>query len=608
MSRQTTRACTGKRIKYRSSMIIDTKMVRREVDTFIDKGVVEWHTHLHGILDSFEYVKCWFPFATVHESYIQARNEIVSAYEEGGISCTADRERIWDKSVAYRDIVSILKELDDYNDKCNFTKHILSATTKESKIANTVNWNWAYLFRRIIRNSVVKKYDENINYQKIRLGDFATAIKIKEWLESKTGNWEIDIISAIEDKYGNEEVERRYIRFIVKNAEELHKQYITKKSEGYLQNLTVRLSLPTLKYNYMKAVFGKLCEYNNNVVRAEISASDFDICKQKVQLSSQLLDYLRRQHLISNTNEILIVGFLVPIATQDILDDMKSSDDKRIKKEIRKHIKRQEMLGIDLLGPEPKFNKGTGDNIEFLYRLLLETSKKEEKANNGQKRELTFRIHVGESNMSENRYDKNQAKVARKNVNIVLNTIDDLCRKDIYDDSRVAIRLGHVTAMTIKQAYCIIKKGIRFEINSISNMRTFAVENEGHLPILKILIAYVIYRYNVDKKDITKCPKPLCFTCNSDGNGVMRSSLREEYELNMVLIKCFVEENILESGVMPTVYVYKNDMEVLKNVVRRDCWDRYPGIIDINHFKPEVRDYFKNLANIRFFENSHPEP
>ena len=277
------------------------------------------------------------------------------------------------------------------------------------------------------------------------------------------------------------------------------------------------------------------------------------------------------------------------------------------------------------------------NNISDLYCAMVESvdsyrySKLQENPDPAKScRTLVLRIHVGESNMSESKFDREKEKTGRRNVSVILTAINKLISNGKYNikkrvkrgnayrnvfDNKVQIRLGHITALTIGQARWIIQNQIRFEINSLSNLRTFAAEDEGHLPIIKILIANAICIYEKGND------MELEFTCNTDGNGVMRSNITEEYELNAKLVESFVEQKTLANGIRPTVYIFTNDhskgcvdtsdIVAIKDVVKNS--KDFEGLnrirtIEFYHFSEDFQKILKDEVDKMFILCNHPMP
>ena len=619
--------------------------IEDEVASFLQNGVVEWHTHWHGILDPFQYVNCWLPFAAVDKmiegtlhgldvraGYDYARSKILKYYTDEDRNVFNDKfEKL---PSPHRSIVRLLKDIGEH-DKQDFTKHVLTVTTMDSVFENAVHWNLAYNFRRIIRDSVIDDDNEVYKHDHVPLETFNRAKDITKWLKVTRGTWRLDIVKSIREKGGNSvfgsdvnDVDN-IIESVIKAADRTCEEYITGwKRTAVNSKLSIKPSLCTIKYGYARTIIREFRKPENNVLRAEISISNSaEILDKDPQASQTLFKYLCTQFPISviksggsyNKDKRFTAKFLYSVKADDLTEVITH----RTRENIKRAVMNEDILGIDVLGPEPTYDvRTTRENIEKIYDDLVESVHEYRKIYNkrdySSKRRLIFRIHVGESNMRESEYDKGQAEKGRDNVYFVLTAIKAL--GDRYNRELVSIRLGHVSSMTIGQAYYMREQGIQFEVNSISNMRTRAVESEGHLPILKVLIADAIYLYK--HKGAKSRKRRLSFTCNTDGNGIMKSSLKEEYELNLALVRSFVKHTALPNGKWPRVvlcpdrkYPDMEDSNVLKEAVNDDFkaelrdlegHNYYTTKVEYSDFKPEVRDHFR--ATLGFFVDSHPSP
>lgn len=562
--------------------IIDSKE-EDQVACFINKGVTEWHTHWNGILDPFKYVNCWYPLAAVDacRQDVKKQNDQRAAYYYARKAIVSPGCKVSDKQLirSQKHIVDMLRDVDD-DDMYELTKHVLSASTDESIFSSRVHWNLAYEFRGIIRDDVKNSCTEYSKYKIVPLEKLLNQSAIDEWFDKKDGDWVIDIVHSIQEKCKNrlpalvrrsrtavyKVVDYGIINKISRTANRLSEKYVQLfLSGGCSGTLNIKHSIETIKYNYADAILTELRRPENNVVRAEISSvRNADICNDVV-ISSILLSSLCKKFPIDTTKleldtypdkpRIFTTKFFHAILTEKLT---KSKITRDTIEEIKNAVTRENVIGVDFLGREVTFNAKTVDNIFTVYSVLVksvEEYKARSSDNKKSSRKLVLRIHVGESNMINNKFDEEQEKKGRNNVQTVLNAISVLIEEGHYNDN-VRIRLGHITALTIGQAYFIRKHCIHFEINSISNTRTYAVQDKGHLPILKILIADAAYRYkNRDGSENDN----FRFTCNTDGNGLMKCNLKEEYKLNLALMRLFTENKTLIDGTRPTVYVFKDD-------------------------------------------------
>ncbi len=142
-------------------------------------------------------------------------------------------------------------------------------------------------------------------------------------------------------------------------------------------------------------------------------------------------------------------------------------------------------------------------------------------------------------------------------------------QQGVLQPRTVLIRLGHVTALNISQAYHLRKlppKPCFLELNSRSNLQTFASPDMGSLPVLKLVIADAVYCFNRQQDPIERSSKYtfLDFTCNADGAGVMHSSMREECCIASNVLHHFKESSVMEDGSVAQVCVLPEDCAVLE--------------------------------------------
>lgn len=201
-----------RKIRYRLSPIGDNK-IKDKVSDFVNKGVVEWHTHWHGILNPYHYVNSWFPMAgtridyksdeTFDElaAYSFARDAIVGYFVDLKQKRMKKKYRERVNVPEYRDIIGILNNGTETKDQMyDFVRHILSTNAKDALFSNSVHWNWTYDFRRIIRLAAVANDELVKGYHIVPLNELKSYGKIKKWLDDdKVGNWKIDIEGSVAD-------------------------------------------------------------------------------------------------------------------------------------------------------------------------------------------------------------------------------------------------------------------------------------------------------------------------------------------------------------------------------------------------------------------------
>lgn len=121
------------------------------------------------------------------------------------------------------------------------------------------------------------------------------------------------------------------------------------------------------------------------------------------------------------------------------------------------------------------------------------------------------------------------------------------------------------------------------------------------------------------------------FTCNSDANGVMKSNIRTEYELNLQLLESFIENKKLQDNIKPTVTVISDEQiknyypeapdKMLDSKVLEDLLDAIKGMkyklrqffrfpigtrnLKYHHFKEDVRQCFR--YPISYIKEGQPE-
>ena len=164
--------------------------------------------------------------------------------------------------------------------------------------------------------------------------------------------------------------------------------------------------------------------------------------------------------------------------------------------------------------------------------------------------------------MYNNMHDADLEEVGHQNLSIVISILERMQQQGVLQPRTVLIRLGHVTALSVSQAYRLRKlppKACFLELNSRSNLQTFASPDMGSLPVLNLVIADAVYRFK-RQQDPIECSSKynfLDFTCNTDGAGVMHSSMQEEYCIASNILHHFKESSLMRMGQLRKFVYYQ---------------------------------------------------
>lgn len=197
-----------------------------------------------------------------------------------------------------------------------------------------------------------------------------------------------------------------------------------------------------------------------------------------------------------------------------------------------------------------------------------------------------MRPHVGEGYPKRDntgQLDENSQEhrtIAQDNLEHLINTLEELKANNELSD-QVIVRLGHATHATPEQLTRIQQLGIIVEANLTSNVvtRTVADSTEQNQVLLKFLFH--------DVKTVL----------NTDGGGVMGTSLQDEYKQAYRIMSLFTKNRI--PIVVDNVHYYFSEIP--------DEGDREPGVeykilpdekrenFDIERLKKEAEDYSQRM-------------
>ena len=203
--------------------------------------------------------------------------------------------------------------------------------------------------------------------------------------------------------------------------------------------------------------------------------------------------------------------------------------------------------------------------------------------------------------MFSREHDPDMAMRGRENLEHVLAALEEL-KGPFTAQKAVSIRLGHVTAITLNQAYRLrcLPFDVKLELNGYSNIATLATPDQGSLPILKLLVADALYTKNVEA--VGCLPRSLGFGCSTDGGGVQHSNLRKEFGLALMLIKSYklgipLPKGGSFDGSLPSIKVYPDDLKLLEGSVSPEALQRLDTVHkNSNPFSAQHR------RNLRFVD------
>jgi len=109
-------------------------------------------------------------------------------------------------------------------------------------------------------------------------------------------------------------------------------------------------------------------------------------------------------------------------------------------------------------------------------------------------------------------------------------------------------------------------KACFLELNSRSNLQTFASPDMGSLPVVKLVLSDAVYCFKRLQDAAERMSKYnfLDFICNTDGAVVMHSSMQEEYCLASNVLHHFKENSAMEDESFAHVQVLPEDIAVLE--------------------------------------------
>lgn len=472
-------------------------------------------------------------------------------------------------------------EANDDKTRAARVEHMLAARPAGQQL-RFINWDWAYSFRKFIRESALvmaRLAHESEQYTLIDLSDERWEVEggwqemLGMWADSD-GGWYL----CVEQIEAEDAATRSIVlRNVVAAVTALAQKRSSSSSAGASAD-KVCLSPATLLFLYARDIRSALQHPDMHVGRCEISG--------KHGLTDQLLsDICEARDAEPGSTQHMKLRFLHALPSELLSEEYKGTALPQ-KVMINQALRKQHSIGTDFCGPEADFNAGGCRTVLSLLHSQLGGSvqagtwkvyKSGEKA--------VIRIHVGESDMYGMSHDPVMALRGRTNVEIILRVLESLEKLFQVHEERITVRLGHLTAITLDQAYRLrsLPFDVSVELNAYSNISTNAAPNQGSLPVLKVYVADALYRSDSPRGKASA----LAFTCNTDGGGVMGTSIRKEITLAMQLIHCFTAGTPLPlggdfDGSQPSIAVYPGDLRRLRGKVTADAWARFEASADSN--------------------------
>ena len=435
-----------------------------------------------------------------------------------------------------------------------------------------VNWDWAYTLRGIVRNAAFAQMAGHCSYEQVPVQTWREPGAWLEWLEASTVNdvpfpWVLDIgvldsLPLLERKSALQNIDN-----LIASCKDASDQ----------ARVALHLTSTTARYLYMRHV--QQCQEINKVHRCEIDG--------KHGLSASIMDAL-------NALSHVELRFLYGLDTQ-LLSHGISSDQPLPYSGIEQNLQQCGVVGVDIRGPEAVFKPiECQDVITNLYQFLKHLSEQHQRPG-----PYVLRIHVGESNMVNNEHDPELERIGRQNLEIIISVLEKMQADGAFDLSKAYFRLGHITAITVGQAFRLRQlthKACMVELNLRSNLQTFASPDMGHLPVLKVLIADALHRYK--RKQAQTRSSGFTFldlTCNTDGAGIMHSSMREEFYLASNVLTHYRNNTMMEDGSRAFVSLVEGDAACLEGCVKAEVHFsdlRQRGLL-CEDLKDEVREMLR---------------
>ena len=305
--------------------------------------------------------------------------------------------------------------------------------------------------------------------------------------------------------------------------------------------------------------FDRAYAYRRTITKTLVRNQKTPDLYQKIiqKLKSQGINYIELQGAIHNnkaarekvseilTAEGIDVRFLRNISTGKILSSGSTKKtvnyvEDQITKAVEGIKKGYREVGIDIAGAEREFKLSGMERFESLYEQLKEASLE-------LGRPLVLRIHVGEGYPRPRTSHREDAK---NNVQMLTQRLQKMQNEGKLDPEKVILRYGHATHASFEDLEKIKELGVIVEANLRSNVTTGSVRNDDETQ--QTLLKFLYHDINT--------------IINTDGGGVMGTTLPEEYRLAKRGIEKFKNNEIGIPEHQNTNIYYYDEMPDLNNL------------------------------------------
>jgi len=513
----------------------------KQIKRILDGQLADYHTHLWGIETSASYLDIMY--SPIREGQTGRSTAAAEA------ACTAINNHYF----GFQDRFARHTAPEGFFYLVRWILEAVTAAEKDFRVQHAlascqddqcpVNWNWGYELRAVIRAAAFRSMSAQDCTDQVPLEQWTQPDSYKAWLDSHLSKAE-----PTEYLLNIQLIENLPVAHRVAALRSVDGLVADCKREGNQCRVILHTTAETARCLYLRAV--QRSQYANQVDRCEIDG--------KHQLSEAIMTALEG---MSNVK----LRFLYGLDTHYLASGM-SLESPLPWEAVTENLLKPYVIGTDFRGPEAAFvEEGCEAVLRKLYSLLVEVSEKRV-----QHKLLVLRVHVGESDMFNNLHDPGLEQIGHQNLNIVISILERMQQDKLLQPKKVLIRLGHVTALSISQSYRLRKlppKACFLELNSRSNLQTFASPDMGSLPIVKLVLSDAVYRFKRLQDAAERMSKYnfLDFTCNTDGAGVMHSSMQEEYCLASNVLHHFKENSAMEDGSFAHVQVLPEDIAVLES-------------------------------------------
>ena len=315
-------------------------------------------------------------------------------------------------------------------------------------------------------------------------------------------------------------------------------EHLTKlEREGQERPFHITFTPETMEILYQDKIFAELAKVENRASRVELEGAPL---------------YSLDVHRALEARHGVRVGYLAGMLSKAWLTDGANIAEVRVKLRA-KMASSQMFVGADFRGVEPAFADVA--TLEAAFTAAREELILYSKQHGGIP--MTLRVHVGEGAMPSGgrRGDPETRDIVRQASDNISRTLEVL--EKMEGDRRanstseaeiVTFRLGHVAALTYDQALIICKLGVGVELNPSSNIATGIARGAQDSPIINLVVAYHVLSKEREKALSTGLtgsampPEPrLLLSVNTDGNGVMHTTLEKELEIVRGTVRNFRE-------------------------------------------------------------------